>query len=145
MNANRSPLGWWCQLSQSTRSYQVLCKIISRTDSTLKLGYLTVRGSPISCKNRCSEGHYYSHHNLAWDWRGRSCHWNLVPILVRCPCHVKNGQNGRRHDEERRGDKVPPRAYPPPGAKRQCDHGVVVEGSVLVEETFGLECFWVGI
>ena len=67
-------------------------------------------------------------------------------MFVLCARHVEDGQHGRRHDEERRGDKVASWTDPPAGAERQRDHGIVAEGGpVLVEETFGLECLWVGI
>jgi hypothetical protein len=89
---------------------------------------------------------HYSHGNTASNRvEGRRCDRNLVPALVFGLRHVEHGQHRRRHDEERRVDEVAPRTYPPARTKRQRDQGIVAEGSILVEETIGLECLWVGI
>ena len=88
----------------------------------------------------------YSHDNIGLDrLGGRRCDRNLVPVLVLGPCHIEHGQHRRRHDEECRVDEVAPRAYPPACTKRQRDHRIVAKGSILVKETIGIECLWVGI
>ena len=74
-------------------------------------------------------------------------HWdrNLVPVLVFGLCHAEHGQQRRSHDEGCPVDEVAPRAYPPACTKRKRDQGIVAEGPILVEETIGLECLWIGI
>ena len=88
----------------------------------------------------------YSHGNTGLErlWNRRS-DGNLVSILVLGLCHLEHRQNHRRHDEERRIDKVPPRTDPPARAKRQRDRWIIAEGTILVQETLGLECLWLGI
>ena len=88
----------------------------------------------------------YSHGKTRLDClEGWRCDGNLVSILVLGLCHLEYRQNGRRHDEERRIDKVPPRTDPPARAKRQRDRWIIAEGTILVQETLGLECLWLGI
>jgi hypothetical protein len=90
---------------------------------------------------------WHSHSHISLDrLGGRHQDWNLVPVLVFGPGDVKHGQHGRRHDEERRVDKVPSGAYPPARAECERDCRIVAElGPVGAEETFGLECLWVWV
>jgi hypothetical protein len=88
----------------------------------------------------------YSHGKISFDrfgvWRYDR---NLVPVLVLGPCHLEHGQNRGRQDEEFRVDKVPPGAYSSTCTKRQRECGIITEGTILVEETIGLECLWLRI
>ena len=89
---------------------------------------------------------HYSLRNGALDRvEGRRGNRNLIPVLVFRLRHVEHRQHRRRHDEECRIHEVAPRAYPPTCTKCQWDQGIVAEGSVLIQEAFGLECLWVGI
>ena len=68
-----------------------------------------------------------------------------MAILILCLGDVEHREHRGSDDEKCRLYQVTPRTDALTGAKCQSDCRVVLECSILVEESLGLECVWIRI
>jgi hypothetical protein len=118
---------------------QIFCNLVSWSDGTLELRRLAVTTS--KAERWCSKGYAPRDRVALHRWTD----WDFVAVLIPRLGNIEYREHRGTDDEECRFYQVTPRTDPLAGAKCERDRRVVSECSIFVEESLGLECFWIRI